>query len=99
MIVCSILNTLPIDDNTAVVVEGSRDLFRSGTGVLDENGKPYVVLSARVGNNMSLAASKPYFNITSSCSDKSRYSTPSLPGESVFRPGMLWNHILVLLSY
>jgi hypothetical protein len=45
MTVCNILNTLPIGNDTAVVVEGSRDLFQIGTGVLDENGKPYVVLS------------------------------------------------------
>lgn len=54
MIVCSILNTLPIDDNTAVVVEGSRDLFRSGTGVLDENGKPYVVLSVGMEEHFNM---------------------------------------------
>lgn len=45
MTVCNILSNIPIDENTAIVVEGSRELFGSGTGILDENGKPFVVLS------------------------------------------------------
>ena len=36
---------MKIGDNTAVVVDGSGELFRNGIGILDENGKPYEVLS------------------------------------------------------
>ncbi len=45
MTICKVLSTLPIDENTAIVVEGSRELFRNGIGILDESGKPYEVLS------------------------------------------------------
>ena len=44
------LNTLPIDENTAVVVDGARELFRNGMGVLDEMGKPFEVLSVGMEN-------------------------------------------------
>ena len=45
MTVYNVLRTLPIGDDTAVVIDGSRELFRNGTGVLDDAGKPFVVLS------------------------------------------------------
>ena len=45
MTICNVLKTMVVGDNTAVVVEGSGSLFRNGVGVLDENGKPYEVLS------------------------------------------------------
>lgn len=45
MTICKLLNTLNIGDNTAIVVEGSRELFRNGIGVLDDEGKPFEVMS------------------------------------------------------
>ena len=45
MTICNILSTLPVGDDTAVVAEGERALFRQGTGILDENGKPFEVKS------------------------------------------------------
>ena len=45
MTVYNALRTLPIGDDTAVVIDGSRELFRNGIGVLDDEGKPFVVLS------------------------------------------------------
>ena len=45
MTVYNVLKTMPIENDTAVVIDGSRELFRNGTGVLDEDGKPFVVLS------------------------------------------------------
>ncbi|MBQ9438123.1 MAG: hypothetical protein IJU50_07295 [Lachnospiraceae bacterium] len=45
MTICKVLKMMPIEDNTAVVVDGSEELFRNGIGVLDENGKPFEVLS------------------------------------------------------
>ena len=45
MTVCKVLSTLPVGEDTAVVVEGAAKLFKNGTGILDESGKPYVVLS------------------------------------------------------
>lgn len=53
MTICNVLNILPIDDNTAIVVDVPRKMFRNGTGILDENGKPYEVLSVgmeRIGD-------------------------------------------------
>lgn len=45
MIIYNVLSTMNIEDNTAVIVDASGELFRNGMGVLDENGKPYEVLS------------------------------------------------------
>ena len=43
MTICNVLRTMTIDDNTAIVVEGSRELFRNGMGILDDSGKPHEV--------------------------------------------------------
>lgn len=51
MTICNVLSTMDIDENTAVVVDGSRGLFKNGIGVLDENGKPFEVIS--VGMDIS----------------------------------------------
>ncbi len=45
MTIYNVLSAMIIDDNTAVIVDGSGELFRNGMGVLDENGKPFEVLS------------------------------------------------------
>ena len=45
MTICNVLHSMTIGANTAVIVDGAGELFRNGTGVLDENGKPYEVLS------------------------------------------------------
>lgn len=45
MRICNVLSTLKIGSDTAVVVDGSREFFSNGVGVLDEKGRPYVVLS------------------------------------------------------
>ena len=52
MTVCNVLSTLPIGEDTAVVVGGSRELFKNGTGILDEKGKPYEVLSVGMDENI-----------------------------------------------
>ncbi len=48
MIICNVLKTMNIGDNTAVIVDGPRELFRNGIGILDENGKPFEVLSVGI---------------------------------------------------
>ena len=53
MTICNVLSTLTIDENTAVVVDSSRELFKNGIGVLDENGKPFEVLSVGMDNILS----------------------------------------------
>ena len=50
MTICNVLSTMTIGDNTAVVVDGSGELFRNGIGILDENGKPFEVLSVGMDN-------------------------------------------------
>ena len=45
MTICNIVRTMSIDDTTAIVVEGPRELFRNGMGILDETGKPHEVIS------------------------------------------------------
>ncbi len=57
MTICSVLKTMAVDDNTAVVVEGSRELFRNGIGILDESGKPYEVLSVGMDDGMYMTGS------------------------------------------
>ncbi len=50
MTIYNVLKTLTIGNNTAVVVEGPGELLRNGIGILDENGKPYEVLSVGMDN-------------------------------------------------
>lgn len=45
MTICNVLGSMPIGDNTSIIVDGGGELFRAGIGILDENGKPYEVLS------------------------------------------------------
>lgn len=45
MTIYKVIGILPIDGNTAVTIDGRGDLFKNGIGILDENGKPYEVLS------------------------------------------------------
>ena len=50
MTICNVIRTMKISKNTAVIVEGPRELFRNGIGVLDEKGKPFEVWSASMDN-------------------------------------------------
>lgn len=50
MTIYNVLNKLNICENTALVVEGPREQLKNGIGVLDENGKPYEVLSIGMDN-------------------------------------------------
>lgn len=49
MKVLNVIRTLKIGNNTSIIVNDKCKDVKNGTGVLDENGKPYVVLS--VGMN------------------------------------------------
>ena len=53
MTICNVLSTMMIGDNTAVIVDGSGELFRNGMGILDETGKPYEVLSVGMDSVMN----------------------------------------------
>ena len=54
MTICNVLKSMAIGDNTAVVVDGSKELFYNGLGVLDENGKPFEVLSVGMDKTIAL---------------------------------------------
>lgn len=41
----SVITTLPIGENTTVLVDGDAKSFKKGIGILDDNGKPFEVLS------------------------------------------------------
>lgn len=42
---CNVLGKMPIGDDTAVVIDGNRGLFRNGIEIFDEEGNPFEVLS------------------------------------------------------
>ena len=45
MTICNVLGMMPIGDNTAIIVDNDGELFRNGIGILDEEGRPFEVLS------------------------------------------------------
>ncbi|MBQ8318979.1 MAG: hypothetical protein IJX85_11595 [Lachnospiraceae bacterium] len=45
MLVYNVIATLPIEENTSVLIDGDGKDFKNGTGVLDDKGFPYEVLS------------------------------------------------------
>lgn len=56
MTICNVLSILPVDGDTAVVVDSPRMLFKNGIGILDENGKPFEVLSVGMESPTNLVA-------------------------------------------
>lgn len=58
MTICNVLKTMKIGNNTAVVVDGSKELFYNGLGVLDEKGKPYEVLSVGMDKTFDTISDK-----------------------------------------
>ena len=48
MKVCEVYATMDIDGNTAASVEGGRELYGEGVGILDDNGTPHVILSVGI---------------------------------------------------
>ena len=50
---CNVLNILPIDGDTAIVVDGDRKLFKNGITVRDEYGQLYEVMSVGIEKNIS----------------------------------------------
>ena len=48
MTICNVLATMRISENTAVVVDKPRDMFRNGMQVLDGNGNAYEILSVGI---------------------------------------------------
>lgn len=53
MTIYNVLSKLTVGADTALVIEGPRELLKNGIGVLDENGKPFEVLSIGMDNLIS----------------------------------------------
>jgi len=74
MTIYNVLSILPVDNNTAIVVECSREMFKNGIGILDEDGKPHEVISIgmdRIGNkNIENVSGKTSLLISGSFSSK-----------------------------
>ena len=45
MKIYNVIKKLPVGGNTAVIIDGTGEMFANGTGVIDENGTPFEVLS------------------------------------------------------
>ena len=45
MLVYNVIATLPVEENTTVLISGDGRNFQNGTSVLDDKGLPYEVLS------------------------------------------------------
>ena len=58
MRVLQIMDTLKLGNNTLIAVNDPCEDIKNGSGILDENGKPYVILS--IGTN----SNKENINIT-----------------------------------
>lgn len=54
MTICKVLSSLEIGDNTAIVVDSGRELFKNGVGILDENGKPFEVISVGIDKEVEV---------------------------------------------
>jgi len=77
MTIYNVLSVLPVNNDTAVVVECPREMFKNGIGVLDEDGKPHEVISVgmdRIGNgNVENMTGKTSLLISGSFSSKKIY--------------------------
>ena len=51
MKVYNVIDTLKIGDNTSVVIGDKGEDIKNGTGILDDKGRPYVVLSVGMSND------------------------------------------------
>ena len=56
MTVFKVIGRMSVGDNTAIVVDGKGNLFHNGVGILDENGKPYEVLSVGMDSGINVEA-------------------------------------------
>lgn len=45
MIVYDVIGSVPFNENTSVVINSNGEHLRNGLGVLDDQGKPHVILS------------------------------------------------------
>ena len=54
MTVFKVIGRMSVGDNTAIVVDGKGNLFHNGVGILDENGKPYEVLSVGMDSGINV---------------------------------------------
>ena len=53
MTVLEVLDYKPLNGNTAVIVKGDGENLKNGIGILDSNGKPYVLISVGMSSPVS----------------------------------------------
>ena len=51
MIILDVIDTAPINGDTAVIVKGDDSVLKNGIGILDSNGKPYRIKSVGLTSN------------------------------------------------
>jgi hypothetical protein len=54
MVIYNVIDTLPIGNNTSVLIDGDGKYFKNGVGILDENGKPYEVLTVAMSSGRNI---------------------------------------------
>ena len=54
MTVFKVIGRMSVGDNTAIVVDCKGNLFHNGVCILDENGKPYEVLSVGMDSGVNV---------------------------------------------
>jgi hypothetical protein len=54
MVIYNVIDTLPIGNDTSVLIDGDGKHFKNGVGVLDENGKPYEVLTVAMSSGKNV---------------------------------------------
>ena len=51
MTILDVIDTAPINGDTAVIVKGDDSVLKNGIGILDSNGKPYRIKSVGLTSN------------------------------------------------
>lgn len=51
MKVHKVIDTLQIGDNTSIIIADNGMDIKNGVGILDERGKPYIILSVGMNNS------------------------------------------------
>ena len=51
MTILDVIDTAPINGDTAVIVKGDDSILKNGIGILDSNGKPYRIKSVGLTSN------------------------------------------------
>lgn len=45
MTILEVIGSMPVEENTSVIVKGDGELLKNGIGILDSDGKPHRIIS------------------------------------------------------